>query len=254
MNNAIDYAIGVITRQIPPQLLRKVFVEKDRFSAQRTVSPEYMIRHRIIEQIIIPDCNVMGGQHVDILTYDLPKQLVQSGFLIEIPLEKTQGQHLTSVQVIGMDNGGLSVDSSIGGMASAIINQAKGYRSGFTNQVRLVGPNMVLVENIAITHTLRGTIGYDNRISSLDKFYWNDFARLCVLATKALIYNDYILELGFLNSSGSTPNQYLVSTVEGYQQAQEDYQTMINEEMSKILILADPLAKRDHLKLATGRF
>ena len=254
MANVIDYTISKVRSQIPPRILNKVFTEMNRFNTDQMVSPEFMIRRQVIEQVVIPDCNVHGGQHVNFKIFDLPKKSVSSGYLIEIPLERTQGRHLTSVQLVGMDGGGLSTGTSIGGMANTIMNVSKGYDSGFSADVRIVAPNVIHIESNVVTYGLRGTIGYDDRISSLDKHYWGDFAKLVILATKAMIYHNYIMELGSMDSNGSAPNQQLVNIIERYESAQEEYDLMLDEEMGKILILSDPLASSDALKLGIGYF
>jgi hypothetical protein len=256
MNNVIDYAISKVSQQIPSALLLKAFTTKDNFNPNQNVSPEYIIRTQIIEQVVIPDMDVLGGQHVVISIGGLPRRYVQNGYFIEIPLELTQGSHLTSVSTTGSSNGGLEVDSSIGGMANSILNVSGGYDSGYTQKVQLVGPNVVFIASnvIQTLQTLSGTIGYDKRLTSLDKFYWNDIAKLVVLATKSIIFSRFIMNIGDLSASGATPNQYLVSMVEGYESAQEEYQTFLDEDITKVLIFADPIANRQHIQMATGRF
>jgi hypothetical protein len=102
-------------------------------------------------------------------------------------------------------------------------------------------------QNFSGDMTLRCLIGYSEEFAELKKPYYGLFADLVVFATKAFIFKNLSLEVDMAKLSGGREFGRYKEFIDDYRDANEQYQTLLEEKFTKILLLNDQNRKDRHL-------
>lgn len=256
----INKALEEVENQIPPQVLRYAFIGADSAYRRIPVNLQSLIRDKVIGHRVIKDCNINGGVRDYIKLTGLPFRQTNEGYRIyHIPKALTQGRTIINPLSVGnshyittiSDFGSLGLSDSIGGLASlnSQILDANIMAAPFhTTDVRCVGENLVLVEDI--WHSL-GPDAYLLAVFSNDEFMsnlparsWSVFEDLVVLATKAWIYNNcnIAIDSGVIEM-GMEIGRFR-EVVDSYSDANQLYREMMDDKWQKASIFADKTAKK----------
>jgi len=252
----IDYVISHIRNRIPYDLLNMAFKQHSLYQRHNTTSLEWLIKSEVIDQFVLPDLNTIGGQHTNIDLSGLTPTVAEGAYIYRIPTSMTQGREISRVMAIeyGARRNNFDTGSDpLTNAANAMLASSTPFESAGISNVRLVGPNTVLVhETLGGIAWLKCVLSYDEQFSTVDKAYWRDFANLCVMATEAIVYNRVSIQIGSGSSTGGTPNDRLLSRLDQMEDAYVRYQEFIEDTFHRIAIFSDPEASREHIGIMLG--
>lgn len=252
----IQKALSDIKRRIPKEILETVFLPKRSYHMviERFLPTtiENRIREEIIEGRVREDCDITGGTEVYIPLSSIQPEVSGEGMWVYvIPKTLMQGRRIVSALSIAFGPINPDMGSQIGVTGSTNYNQMEleCNHGGYTHlskeilysntpmqlnqsaQVRLIGENVILVEdNIRPTSAwLRCKVSADDEFSHLNPRSWLAFSHLCVLATKAYIYNNYIIKMGDAELKVGFDLGVFKQIVEGYADADEMYREYLEQ-------------------------
>lgn len=262
--NPVVKVIEDIKFAIPAEILQVAFYRREFGQFIRPVTVDDLIRERVIEGRVRPDCDLVGGTEITIPIHDLTYEIWDTyRYCYRIPRERTNGRQITrTVGVIigsnyysggmymGVEGYSQTLDASNGVLASlsAIPHVASA-------DVQLVGPNTILVSDILTTTSmlfLRCYVENDADFNNLRSTVVQRFSEMCLLATKAYIYNKLKVPMDMGELIGGQPLGAFKEIVDGYSDAREQYQDFLLNKWKRIAIFNDPMAKRRHLRLLMG--
>jgi hypothetical protein len=262
--DAITFALRrVVNSDIPDLILEDAFISKQSRMQRRPASMEDNIREKVIMRRVIPDLNILGGVSVDINLAGMPFELLTNFQRIyRIPFHLTQNREIT--QVINVT---LNVTSNYGDMrpgsntnnvyvtpieraASRVVDSWRPIPNITNAQIEILGDNVLKIndfQNFSGDMTLRCLIKYSDELEELKKPYYGIFADLVVLATKAYIYKNLSLEIDMAKLSGGREFGRYKEFIDDYRDANEQYQTLLDEKAGKMLLLNDQNRKDRHI-------
>lgn len=245
--NAIIKSLQEIKFTIPPEVLQIGFVEN--FNRTNIItSLDERIKNSVIRARVLVDANMLGGVPIRI---PLPRckyyEVGNREWVVEIPKELTSNRSIVAVQSLVSNSSYITQiplynTTSVITQANHMMNSLGSERIIQTARLELIGDNVVLVQDPAITifnATIRANIEYDEMMNNLHPRYIPVFAKACVLATKAYIYNNCTVKLdqGYVYAGHElgTPGEI----INGYSDAEEQYQEHIYNVLGKVLFMND---------------
>lgn len=251
MNNAITYAINRIMTQVPRELLERAFRKDPYYDGYSMTSLEDRIKFAVIDNVIKPELDIVGGEIVTIYLQSLPYREINNAWVYQVPLSMTQGRLITSVHSIEM---GTSDFGPAGSLTDIILDSASGPQSTGTARASVRGPNTVVVyEQVISTNAfMRCILANDAEFQNLHPSYHRDFGKLAVLATQMLIYNTLDIALGSASSVGGEISGTMRSRLDSYADSAELFYTEIETRWSRIFLLQDPVSKNRIIRLNLG--
>jgi hypothetical protein len=271
MYSPIQKAISEAKFSIPLEILQQAFAPIRAFGRPTAMNLDSIIRQKVIDDRVRVDCNLLGGTMLDIPLAGLePEQVpLPSGtpyswcLIYKIPMALTQNRVITRVMwlanTISPISGTYTYASYNG---SALTNAAMGVMqsqapipSMSTARVDLINTNVVMISDTnqwPYDCTLRCYVEYDEDMSQLPPGAYRHFAKLCVHAIKAYIYNTLIIQI---NSGELQLGQELgrfKEVLDGYADANELYQTYLEDNWREVMAYADPNSARDWFRLPIG--
>lgn len=264
MQNPLSYAVNYIKQRIPMEILRRVYMDKCCHSRITAESLDDRIRSQIIFPIVVVDSNLVGGTE-DLIPLDgLDRETIDPYTAIwTIPKSVTNGRSIVSALSV-------SYSGAMGtmGIQTMMPNMGLMQRAGMqmfqsrgplpiiaTANVTLVGENQVFVQDISTLPTnvmLRCWLDNPEDFNHLNPAIYRDFGKLCLFAAKMDIYNKMIVkmnagELMFGQELGS-----IRDIITSYSDAEENYNTFIEEVWYTKMVSADHEAQKTLLKLQLG--
>lgn len=251
MHDPISYALQRVRLQVNSHLLDLAFQENPFYDAYRHASLEAKIRHVIIEQWIMPDLDIVGGDRVVISLQDLQPKEFQNAWVYQIPLSMTRGRHITRIDSIETGMADTGPQQTVG---DALLNAASGPESSGTARVEICGPNTIALHEriVAMNTFIRATITNDENLANLPVPYHRKFSQLVILATQAYIYTKLNGVLNDPAYSGGPTSGNLQSVLDGYSDAITLYDELIDTEFRRIFQLKDKEHKRRNLQAQLG--
>ena len=121
--------------------------------------------------------------------------------------------------------------------------------------MELIGPNTILVYDNIITivnGTLKVMVENDKNLFNLSPRYYNEFYKLCLLATKAFIYNKLVIEA----DRGMIYNGHELGKfndiLDSYNNAAEEYEQLLDDKWGKIGFMMDRQNMSDFVRSMIG--
>lgn len=264
--NPIQKALDEIRFRIPREILEETFIKREGNLPPDLVSIETRIREAVLEPRVFTDMDIHGGTeaflplengaHVD---HKDPFTVVYT-----IPDELTQGRPIVQVYsihfgVLGYQNAGIIAQhstSALGSQMQRVLDSARQTPPARTSYLNLIAHNTVMARYVyapSINAYIHVRLGSDEVMSHIRHQAYAPFANLCVLATKAYIYNSLRVPMdqGYL-SGGQTLGSFL-ETVMGYADSDEMYLDELNR-FKRISVLNDPEARMRHIRTIAGGF
>jgi hypothetical protein len=263
--NAIQKALSDVKNRIPRQILERAFIKAGALGGIHTpVSLDYRIREEVINERVIPDCNLVGGTETTIPLYNVvPKHIDTYNTVYRIPKSMTQGRTISKVLHLSFgQNGVIGYTNPQQFKGSALMDAGDGLVAAHlpipmtsTAYVSLIGENTVLVRDtmrLPGMLFLRCVLEADSEFSHLKPQSIPAFSKLVEYATKAYIYNKLVIEIDQAELSGGVSLGRFKEIIDGYADANELYEQYFNEVWQKVALFNDPEAFKRHLKLISG--
>lgn len=260
--NAIDYVLNEINFQIPKSIRHYAFVSLNNRFGVLPMSEQSIIRQRVIYNKLLVDCDLAGGEEAIIPFKNTPlKELEDNKVIYRIPKNKLQGRTITSVLSVSSGDHRLDThmnnyypSSALMESVDRIFDAATNSGGLVTNRVRLIGENNILLED-RLTYNdlyLRCILSYDKAMSNFSPKAFSALAHAGVLACKAIIYNDTILDIDASMLMGGVPIGRFKEVIDSYADASEMYREYLKTQFTKILMQQDKEAHSRHLRLLTN--
>lgn len=262
--NPFMKAMDEIRFQIPEQIIQSVFVAQELIGCGAAFNTESMIRASVIEPRVLVDLDLHTGSDV-FLSLGSPvrsENVDPFSMIYHIPEEVTQNRPITQAYsihfgILGYQHAGMAMVHSEGTMSSEIrkvLDAAMRTPPASTSYLNLIAHNTVMVRFVYMPYAnafMRCRLGHDEFLSTIRTPAIPAFAKLCVLAVKAFIYNKMILTIGQAFLSGGQAFGEYQSTIERWQDAEQMYQDAL-QEFKGMWIYVDPEAKRRYLRSLVG--
>ena len=94
-------------------------------------------------------------------------------------------------------------------------------------------------------------VEHDDQLSKLRRLAYLQFVELCILACKAYIWTNRIIEMDKAEVHGGYQLNRFTSIIESYEDSYEQYTEYFNEKWKKISFMADPARNKKYLKMIT---
>ena len=229
--NALTYAVNQIKFSIPMDILNIAFAEYNSYN-NKMISLDEKIMTAVLRPRVMTDANLVGGIHTLI---DLNKcaitYLNNREFIADVPKALTSGKSIITA---------LSLVSNVVYSQATSYNEMQAPLSAATNmmnnlgtenvvqtaRLEMIGDNTVLIQDPTIhlvNSTLRCVVENMSNMENINPRSFPAFAKLCILATKAFIYNTTIIKLdkGYIYSGHELG--IIKDLIEGYSDSEEMY-------------------------------
>lgn len=261
--NILKTALDRIQLSIPPEVLQQAF--KDDIQNWRTapVSLQDRIMEKVIRHRVLKDANLVGGQEVIITLEDIsPKYSDNISVIYEIPPQRTNGREILSILSIGymplmstfstIANGvgtlNPSMMTDLGSSGQRLADSTSNIPIVSNALVDLIGYNTILIRDsvrVSNAYQARCMIANENNMGNINPRSHLTFAKLCILAVKAYIYNHMIVRIDQAYLSGGQELGAFKSIVESYSDAEDQYETFLKEVWRRVAFMNDsPAYKR----------
>lgn len=266
MANPISYAINEIGHQIPSEILRVAMTLDEQPELTNLTTVDDKLLRKVLRKRVLVDANITGGVELLIPLNTTPPTHYEHNYTIySISPELTMNREIISTLGLsalpgntgfGMPHGGVGLyggnynDNPVYGnnfnplmsVANRIGDSASIGGPMHNAQIEIIGYNTILVyaHYRLLAHLgLRVIVENDNNLNNIQPRSYKDFATLCVLATKAYIYNKLVIPMnsGFL--AGGQDLGMFKSIVDNYSSSEEDYNVFLREVWSGVAYMND---------------
>lgn len=270
----IRYSLAEVKRRVNRHILDKAFMKRTfdyRFTNQTNVDDQILTM--VLRPRVLLDCNLVGGVTamipLDGLPIDKPNDYIT---IIHIPKTRTNNKSIISVSnvnyydlgISGLYSGapGYGYNASIDMTENtASMNAALGIMASLdripitsTSDAQLVAENTIMIKDVFAmppTAVLRCTLENDDGLSNIQPRSFHDFAQLVEFAVKSYIYNDLIVDMDMGELQGGQALGIFKQIVEGYADAEQNYQDKLKSWMA-ISVMNDTPAFHRLIKLTVG--
>lgn len=272
INNPITYALQQVQFAIPKDILNKIFISlmsKDIGKPVHSMIPislDARIREAVLDARVLPDINLYGGREINIPLYGVPCERPDTfNFVYRIPKSLTGGQTITRALAVAYGEGSVYGNMRMGAAfygGSQMLDAATGVLASqsaipavSTAYCHVIGENVVhIMDSTGLPSNvyLRCWVTNDEMLSHLMPTTYKPFSEMVIYAVKAYIYINaqIIMDRGFI-VAGAELGRFK-DVVDGYSDADANYNTFLIEKWRKINILNDQVAKARHVKIITG--
>lgn len=268
----IQYAIAQIRYRIPEAILIEVFAPKTYLFRQEPIGWQEQVLNRVLRARVMTDCDLVGGTEVIIPLGNAHREVVETDMLAtvyHIPKSMTGGRTITSVLSLSYASKSMIAQTGMVGMydpcsvteaniaGRAMIDAMSGIPMVSTAKVQLIGENTVLVRNAVLqsaSGNLRCILSNDENLSHLQVRSYPAFARLCELAVKSYIYNEYSIILDRARIEGGAEIGRFKEIVDSYSDAEEMYQEYIKTVWQKTAFMNDRESFERFTRMMTGTY
>lgn len=240
----IEYALDLISNTIPQQLLTLAFKPSQTYGYRDSRSLEEHISEHVIYGIIMPDCNLFGGQEVRIKLSEASISQHESGYLIRVPPRLTQGRKIISLlHIDGISRNGYTGPSyGTAPTAAEHLTEVSTFDGGtHINSLHITGTNTIFCTEYLNFGQLMLTcvIENDENMSNLGRRAVATFGDLSVLACKMFIYNKLAIAIGDGASNGGSINSKTREILDSYSDAYQLYREKLKVSWRKQALMQD---------------
>ncbi len=261
---AIDKAIQDAKWEIPEEILQEIFLKREFGQQQLPVSLDTMIREKVIDARVMPDCKLVGGTQVELPLHGVtPEQVDMYKIVYRIPMSLTQNRRIS--RVLGLTIGqSTMMNTSYMGVEgySQILEAAQGLMSAqagipivSTAYIRLIAENTVLVSDylsLPRASFLRCFLEQDDEFSTLSGPAQPHFSQLVEYAIKAYIYTKGRIRIGMGQLVGGMELGVFRETVDSYSDANQMYKEYFRDVFQKVMHMDDTRTKERMLRMIVG--
>lgn len=261
----INYTMNKIQQSIPMIVLDQTFFALLNHKTRIPMTLESRIQDEVIQKMVLPDINVIGGTTI-FIRLDLCQLLEQQQqySVFYIPPEVLDNRQITSALEMVTPGMGIGNTSYIGGQGSSQIGSA-GFQQSRSMQTMsensfgktmLINSNTVMVEGPyyhAPMCMLKVTVGHDNILSSIDHRNSLAFAELVILATKAYIFNKNSVAMNQGLIQGGASLDVYKEVVDSYSDALDMYHERLRTKWAVVDKLNDHDSRNRLISLMVGK-
>lgn len=263
----ISKAISEICFTIPREILKLAYLGKQDWRAA-PISLDEQIRFKTIVSRVLVDSNIVGGQTIDVSLAGLtPVSVDLDNYVFEVPSSRLNNRTImtalsvnymaymgtaSNIGANGVTNNMLGYASDVATAARRAMDSRSSIPNVATSECVVVGHNTIMVRNFvrtAAVQSLRCRVTNDERLSNISVKSALDFSRLCIFAAKSFIYNELIIKLDKGYLKGGQELSSIKSYVDGLSDAEENYQTFLEEKWGGISTINDRIVVNDLIKL-----
>lgn len=262
--NPVSYSLSYLRRVIPKEILEKTFISFQQYNSRLPISLDTVIREKVIEDRVMVDCNLVGGTESFISLVGIPAHRIDAfNTYYKIPKTMTGGRTITRALSVSYGEGSLMGATNMGlRNSSPMLDAVGGVMASFspipvvsTAYVSLVAENTVLIQDnmaLPLNIYLRCKLENDSQFSHLNPASYKGFAKLVEYATKAYIYMENVIRMDKGEIFAGQELGRYKEIVDGYADAQQNYEDYLDKSWRKIAILNDYTASRRALALCVG--
>lgn len=271
--NALMYAMNEVRNQIPYEVLYAAMTYGDDMQLINLSSLDDKVMNKVIRPRVMLAANVVGGiEHVIPLSGIRPTFSEQFYTVYQVPPDLIMDKQIVSV--LSLSHMPLSSYAQINGIAgglsptvygsgnnrfsqSAVVNVSNRISNAVNPVVTMSTAHLELVSRNTIAvyahfqslgqFGVRVVLENDEQMNNIQPRSYGSFATLCVLATKAYIYNKLIVAMNSGYLSGGQELGTFKMIIDGYSEAQEQYQLYLNNVWTATAFMNDHRAFHDHL-------
>ncbi len=265
--NPMVKALDEIKFEIPPQILQAFFNKPDFYLCSSPISMDTRIREQVIDARVLVDMDIMGGTEMYIPLSNPVKaeHIDQFTTMYQIPDELTQGRpirHIYSVHfgILGYGQGAVgNIGGGVGAMGNAVRNvldSAVRTPPAATSYINIINHNTFIVKYTYLPYSaayIRCRLGNDDSLNFIRSQSIPKFAELCVLATKAYIYNTQRIGIGQAYLSGGQELGEFKDAVMSWSEANTEYKEALKVWKNIAQNFNDPESRRRMLRTMVGR-
>lgn len=278
---AVQFAADRICRVMPWEILDYTYVQKDDWRNQYPKTFESIITDNVIRQRVIRDIDTAGGLQIVLPLDDYGitiEQVTLNNYVINVPLEATQGRFITSVlSVIAgtVNNYGISYNGQWGAHSANQMRRmscgwnpaSEGLRTGMdvytpmnilsTANVTFLQPNVLLLQNVqpaSFPLSLRCFLSHDPELTNIKMETYNDFAKLCTYAAQADIYRRTVIRM----DRGATAQGQELGSIKDYidrfSDSEQTYMEYFENTWMGVAAWNDPETRSRAVRIQSGYF
>jgi len=249
--NAISIALQEIRYCIPYEVLQLAFVENEPFVGyvrNELISLDERIRNSVIRTRVMTNCNLVGGDPITVYLNSPGIQIneiLPAEYVITIPKQYTLGRSIIAALSIVSNFGYLNTASF--GYTSPLVSSANNMYNNLSNEtimhssrLEMIGDNVLIVKDPSMylfNTALRCVVENDVNMANLHPRFIPAFANLCVLATKAFIYNHCKIKMDQAFLYGGHELNAVTEIVDSYSDAEQMYQEFLKIQFRKIMYM-----------------
>lgn len=255
--NIIAKALDEIKFRIPPQVLKVAMRDSSYNWRAAPVSIDEIILSRVIKPRVLIDCNLVGGTTIVVSLEGLePRYSDVYSVVYQVPPERINFREIVSIlsvsympQSLAYNGAGYGTgvmtshhNSEVGAVAQRIADSVSNIPVISNASADLIGPNTVLVrdgQRVSSAYQLRCVVGNEENLNNINPRSYLAFSKLCELAVKAYIYNNLIVRIDQAYLEGGQELGSLKNYVESLSDAEENYQTYLQEVMRTVMFVND---------------
>lgn len=255
--NPVKKALDEIKFTIPAEVLRIAFQDQRNGWRSAPISLDEQITEQILRPRVLVDANLVGGKMANISLSGLTPIYVDPLYHVyEIPPDRTMNMTILSILSIspfaypytasiasqGFRAGASFQSSDVDSAAQRVSDSVSNIPVISSSQIELVGHN-----TISITGNLRGMGSYelrcimenDENLNNISVRSYPAFAKLCILATKAFIYNKLVIRIDQAYLQNGQELGSIKSYIESLSDAEEMYQTQLRDVWRVVSVMND---------------
>lgn len=266
MSSPLIYAVNEVKSTIPAELLHAGMMFDEQQETAYLTSLDDKILRKVIRKRVMLDANIVGGIEMVIPLNNVSPSYQEYFYTVyNIPPELTMNKEIVSALSISY----LPVNSHFGQIGAFYGNSGAQTYNGFSTMtdynpvnavtdrignsssstgvmsnthIEIVGYNTLLIYanyRSLINFGVRVVLENDSNLNNIQPRSYKNFGTLCVLATKAYLYNKLIIAINSGQLSGGQELGMFKSILEGYSSAEEDYSTYLKEVWSPVAYMND---------------
>ena len=264
MSHPIAYAVNYIKQRIPLEILNRVYMSNCCHNRMTAESLDDRIKSQVVYPYVVVDSNLVGGTQ-DVVRLDgLPREMLDPFTSIwTIPKSATNGRSIVSALSVSYagSQGMMGLQTMMPNMGVMQRGYSQIYDSRApmpiisTANITLVGENQVFVQDINILPTnllLRCWMDNPEDFSHLNPTVYRQFGQLCLYAAKMDIYTKMVIQLGAGQLMFGQELGPMADIITSYSDAEENYNTFIEETWYAKIVTADHESSRRMIKLQLG--
>ena len=263
--NLIQKALDECRFNIPREVMELAFLQTGSYDRRIPISLDTRIREKVIDQRVIPDCNLVGGSQVLIPLQGIDPEYVDAPFsaVYRIPKSLTQGRTITTAlsvsygdaltmggQYVGPEQWNPMLDAG-----NQMLRASSPVPPVSTAQLELIGENTIFLrDTVSIPSILylRCIVENAQEMNNIKPASYHAFCKLVVLGVKAFIYNELNIKLDLGQLQGGMNVGRIREVVDSYSDSNELYETHLSEVWRKTAFLNDPETHRRHTRMIVG--
>lgn len=245
--NPIAKALDEVKFRIPDQVLKETFKDERPTWRKAPVSLDELIMTKVIRPRVLVDCNLVGGQMVLVPLEGIAPDFVDNfNMVYHIPKDRTNNRSIVSVASVSympyaaaFNSGGLGygniAPSSMNEVANAaqrVADSVSGVPPISNANAELIGENTVLIKDqfrVTSVYILRCLLANEEQLNNISPRSYLHFAKLCEMAVKSYIYRTLLIRIDQAYLHGGQELGAMKNYVESLSDAEEMYQTTLNE-------------------------